>query len=58
MIIFSLQRKECQFKFHSEIENEVRKVILNKDGDKANLAGDIPGRIHEILYLLKFLILH
>ena len=44
--------------FHSEIENDVRKVILIKDGDKANLAGDIPGRIHEILYLLKFLILH
>ena len=28
MKIFSLRREECQFKFHSVNENEVRKVIL------------------------------
>ena len=28
---FSLRREECQFKFHSISENEVRKVILNMD---------------------------
>ena len=42
---FSLKREECQFKFHSVSENEVRKVILNMDGKKANLTGDIPGGI-------------
>ena len=31
---FSLQREECQFKFHSVSENEVRKVILNMDEKK------------------------
>ena len=36
------RREECQFKFHSVRENEVRKVILNMDGKKANLTGDIP----------------
>ena len=40
--IFSLRRGECQFKFNSVSENEVRKVILNTDGKKANLTGDIP----------------
>ena len=29
--IFTLRREECQFKFHSISENEVRKVILNMD---------------------------
>ena len=28
---FSLRREECQFKFHSVSENEVRKFILNLD---------------------------
>ena len=40
--MFSLRREECQFRFHSVSENEVRKVILNMDGKKANLTGDIP----------------
>ena len=35
--IFSLRREECQFKFHSVSENEVRKVILNIYEKKANL---------------------
>ena len=35
--IFSLRREECQFKFHSVSENEVRKVILNIHEKKANL---------------------
>ena len=39
--IFSLRREECQFKFHSGSENEVRKVILDMDENKANLTGDI-----------------
>ena len=39
--ICSLQREECQFKFHSVSENEVRKVILKMDQNKANLIGDI-----------------
>ena len=42
---FSLRREECQFKSHSVSENEVRKVILNMDGKKANLTGDIPAGI-------------
>ena len=29
--ICSLQREECQFKLHSIVENEVRKVVLNMD---------------------------
>ena len=32
--IFSLRREECQFKFHSVSENEVRKVILNMDKER------------------------
>ena len=44
-IIFSLRREEYQFKIPSVIENEVRKVILNMDGKKANLTGDIHGGI-------------
>ena len=62
--IFSLQREECQFKFHSVIENEVTKVILNMNEKKANLTGDIPvgilkaALILTFLYLLKFSILH
>ena len=32
--IFSLQREECQFKFHSVSENEVRKLILNMDENR------------------------
>ena len=43
--IFSLQREECQFKFHSVSENEVRKVTLNMDEKNANLTGDIPAGI-------------
>ena len=39
--IFSSRREESQFKFHSLSENEVRKVILNMDGKKVNLTGDI-----------------
>ena len=55
-----LQREECQFKFHSVNENEVRKVILNMEEKKANLTGDIPAGILKgiFLYLLKFSILH
>ena len=43
--MFSLRREECQFKFHSVSENEVRKVILNMNEKKANLTGDIPAGI-------------
>ena len=43
--IFYLRREECQFKFHSANENEVRKVILSMDEKEANLTGDIPSRI-------------
>ena len=43
--IFSLRREECQFKFHSVNENEVRKVILNMNEKKVNLTGDIPAGI-------------
>ena len=43
-----MQREECQFKFHSVSENEVRKVILNMDGKKANLTGDIPAGILKV----------
>ena len=32
--ILSFQREECQFKFHSVSENEVRKVILIMDEKK------------------------
>ena len=32
--IFTLRREECQFKFHSISENEVRKVILNMDENR------------------------
>ena len=32
--IFYLRREECQFKFHSLSENEVRKVVLNMDEKK------------------------
>ena len=32
--IFSLRREECQFKFHSVSENEVRKLILNMDENR------------------------
>ena len=39
--MFSSRREESQFKFHSLSENEVRKVILNMDGKKVNLTGDI-----------------
>ena len=42
---FSLRGEECQFKFHSVSENEVRKVILNMDEKNANLTGDIPAGI-------------
>ena len=42
---FSLRKEECKFKFHSVNENEVRKVILNMDGKKANLTGNIPAGI-------------
>ena len=43
--LFSLRKEECQFKFHSIIENEVRKVILNMDKKKANLTCDISAGI-------------
>ena len=43
--ISSLQREECQFKFHSINENEVRMVILNMEEKKVNLTGDIPAGI-------------
>ena len=43
--ISSLQSEECQFKFHSVNENEVRKVILNMEEKTANLTGDIPAGI-------------
>ena len=39
--ILSLRREKCQFKFHSANENEVTNVILNMDGKKADLTGDI-----------------
>ena len=61
--IFSLRREECQFKFHYVSENEVRKVILNVDGKKANLTGDTPVGILEscvdsYISVIKFSILH
>ena len=43
--IFSFEREKCQFKFHFVSENEVWKVTLNMDGEKANLTGDIPAGI-------------
>ena len=43
--MFSLRREECQYKFHSICENEVRTVILNMAGKKVNLTGDIPAGI-------------
>ena len=43
--MFSFRREERHFKFHSVSENEVRKVILNMNGKKANLIGDIPAGI-------------
>ena len=42
--MFSFRREECQFKYHSVSDNEVRKVILIMD-KKANLSGDIPAGI-------------
>ena len=62
--ILSFRREECQLKFHSVSENEVRKVILIMDEKKANLAGDIPAGMLKscvdscIPILLKFSILH
>ena len=48
---FSLRREECQFKFHFVSENEIRKVNLNIDGEKANLTGDISvGILKRCLY--------
>ena len=45
--MFSSRREESQFKFHSLSENEVRKVILNMDGKKVNLTGDIHADIRK-----------
>ena len=57
-IIILVGSEECQFKFPSVSENEIRKVILNMDEKKANLTGDIPGGIVKgflkFLYLLKY----
>ena len=43
--VFSLRRMEFQFKFHFVSENKVRKFVLNMEGKKANLTGDIPAGI-------------
>ena len=54
--IFSLRREECQFKSHSVSENEVRKVLLNMAGKKANLtgilAGILKGRVFSYIFVL------
>ena len=42
-----MQRGECQLKFHSVSENEVRKVMVNMNEKKVNLTGDIPAGIRK-----------
>ena len=45
MKIFSMQSTECQFKFHSVSENEVRTIILNMDEKRENLTDDTPAAV-------------